>query len=231
MKSAHASVQSFRVGVETITDGVVRIRTCQYRAVLEVAGIATALDDESQREAVLAGYAAFLNALTFPIQVLVRTVPVDLGRYLGGLEERAGRELPVELAGLARDHAAFVQRLARQRTLLERRFYIVVPAQSELASRRPTWLTRSRRGDEVSEADAARRQLTFRCDEVARQLGRCGLGARRLGDLELAELYLACWAPERARVQRFHQQLDDYTAFAVRGARRSGWRRAGPRSA
>jgi hypothetical protein len=220
MKPSRASVQAIRIGLETISGGVVRLTAGQYRAVLEVAGIATALDDETQREAVLAGYAAFLNALTFPIQVLVRTVPVDLLRYVASLEERARRELPRELATLARDHAAFVQSLARQRTLLERRFYIVVPAQSAITRRRVPRPARSR-SLEPSEADAARRQLTFRCEEVSRQLGRCGLSARRLGDLELAELYLACWAPERARVQRFRQQLDDYTAIAIRGARRS----------
>jgi hypothetical protein len=53
---------------------------------------------------------------------------------------------------------------------------------------------------------------------VGRQLGRCGLTARRLADLELAQLYLACWSPERARAQRFRQQLDDYTTLAVRAA-------------
>jgi hypothetical protein len=231
MKGLRASVQTIRVGVESIADGVVCLKTGEYRAALEVAGLAAALDDERQREAVLAGYAAFLNALTFPIQVLVRTVPVDLQRYLNSLEERAARELSPELVGLARDHAAFVQGLARQRTLLERRFYVLVPAQSVRAARRPPWLTRRRRGPESSEADVARRQLTFRCEEVGRQLGRCGLSARRLDDLELAELYVACWAPERARVQRFRQRLDEYTALAVRGVRRQSQGRAERRTA
>ena len=231
MKSTGASVQAVRVGVEAIAGGVVRLKTGEYRAVLEVAGTGTALDDDSQRESVLAGYAAFLNALTFPIQVLVRIVPVDLDRYTGGLEERARRELPTELAALARDHAAFVQGLARQRTLLERRLYVVVPAQSEVMGRRPVWLVRRRREVEPYESDAARRQLTFRCEEVCRQLARCGLSARRLGDLELAHLYLACWSPERVRVQRFRQQLDEYISLAVRGARPSVARRPLARSA
>ena len=73
--------------------------------------------------------------------------------------------------------------------------------------------------DDEPRREAARRQLTFRCDDVSRQLARCGLSARRLGDLELAQLYLACWSPERARAQRFRQQLDDYTTLAVRAAR------------
>jgi type II secretory pathway component PulM len=34
----------------------------------------------------------------------------------------------------------------------------------------------------------------------------------------LAQLYLACWSPERARAQRFRQQLDEYTTLAVRAS-------------
>ena len=117
-----------------------------------------------------------------------------------------------------------MQGLARQRTLLERRFYVVVPAES---AARAGWRGRAGRGagrasEQEPRREAARRQLTFRCDDLARQLGRCGLAVRRLADLELAQLYLACWSPERARAQRFRQQLDDYTTLAVRAAPPAG---------
>src|SRR5207237_7281874 len=106
--------------------------------------------------------------------------------------------------------------LAHQRTLLERRFYVVVPAEP---GKRPRW-SLLRRAAAVSqqsaEVEAAQRQLTYRCEEVAYQLARCGLQARRLLDLELAQLYLACWSPERGRAQRFRQQLDDYLTLTVR---------------
>ena len=215
------SVQTTRVDLEAIADGVVALADGEYRAVLEVTGSSSALDDDVRQEATLAGYAAFLNALNFPVQVLVRAVPVELGRYLAAIEERARHDLPGELGALAREHASFVQGLARRRTLLERRFYVVVPAQSTRGRGSLAWRP-SRPGTSASApaaAEAAQRQLTFRCDEVARQLLRCGLAARRLGDVELAQLFLACWSPERARSQRFRQRLDDYSSLAVRATR------------
>jgi hypothetical protein len=136
------------------------------------------------------------------------------------LEERGRQLLGGRLADLARDHAAFMQGLARRRTLLERRFYTVVPAESGTRSSWVRYLSRSNRSlQHDSRRAAAHQQLTFRCDDVARQLGRCGLSVRRLADLELAQLYLACWSPERARAQRFRQQLDEYTTLAVQAAR------------
>jgi hypothetical protein len=216
----HPSVQSARLGLEAIYDGVVALVGGEYRAVLEVSGTASPFEDDLRLEAVLAGFATFLNGLSHPVQILVRASPVDLSRYVANLEERGRESLDGQLAALAHDHAAFVQGLARQRTLLERRFYVVVPAENLV---RTGWGSRFGRGRDAADRaeprrDAARRQLTFRCDDLARQLARCGLSVRRLGDLELAQLYLACWSPERARAQRFRQQLDDYSTLALRTA-------------
>jgi hypothetical protein len=219
MALKRASVQSTRLAIEAIQSGVVGLPDGEYRAILEVTGVARPFEDEGRLEGILAGFATFLNGLSYPLQILVRASPVDLSRYLAALEERGREEMDSQLADLAHDHAAFIQGLARQRTLLERRFFVIVPAEN---STRSTWfgrrLRRSRIVDDEPRREAARRQLTFRCDDVSRQLARCGLTARRLADLELAQLYLACWSPERARAQRFRQQLDDYTTLAVRAA-------------
>jgi hypothetical protein len=216
----HASVQSVRLGIEAIQHDVVELGGGEYRAVLEVSGTARPFDDDVRLEGLLAGFATFLNGLSYPIQILVRATPVDLSRYLSALEERGRLVSDGQLADMAHDHAAFVQGLARQRTLLERRFYVVVPAESAPRAR---WTARFGRrsghaSDDEPRREAARRQLSFRCEDVRRQLARCGLSGRRLGDLDLAQLYLTCWSPERARAQRFRQQLDDYTTLAVRAA-------------
>jgi hypothetical protein len=210
-----ASVQTVHLGLEAIEDGVVRLTGGELRAVLEVSGVNFALLGEGEQEAVVAGFAAFLNSLTFPIQVLARATPLDMEAYLDGLAERAALDPADPLAALGRDHVAFLRRLARNRTLLERRFYVVVPADGEQPrASRPWPLGRRREGP---DAGSARRRLTFRCEEVARQLGRCGLGVRRLDSLGLARLYYACWCPELARAQSLERDLADYTALAVRG--------------
>jgi hypothetical protein len=215
---SHASVQTARLDLDAIEHGVVRLVSGEYRAILEVNGGASLLDADQREEAVLAGFGAFLNALSFPIQIVVRSAPVDLVRYVATLEERARQSLPGVLSSLAHDHAAFVQSLARQRTLVERRFYVVVPAEPGRRMRWSGWPRTSARASRAAETEAAQRQLAHRCEDLAHQLVRCGLHARRLTDLELAHLYLACWSPERGRVQRFRQRLDAYTSLAVRAA-------------
>ena len=222
--SRPASVQTSRFSLEAIEDEVVILTGGHYRAVLEVGSVDFALKGEVEQEALISGFATFLNSLTFPVQVLVRVLPINIEGYLGELEHRAVHELPDHLAALARDHVAFVRRLARSRALLERRFYLVVPAQEAERSAGPIWLFR-RRGRAGPDPAAARRQLTVRCEEVGRHLGRCGLKARRLTDVELARLYHACWCPDLARVQRLRRDVAAYTALVVQAQSRPA---AGP---
>lgn len=208
---SRGSVQTVYMDLVEIDDDVARLAGGQARAVLEVGSLNFGLLGEREREAILAGFAAFLNGLNFPVQILVRVLPIDVERYLAELERRT-RQLPASLAELARDHVAFLRKLARNRTLLERRFYLVVPAEAPPSVMRRWPLGRR---TVAPDPDALRRQLTFRCGEVARQLARCGLTARRLPGGEIAQLVYACWNPELARAQRLERGLNGQTPPVV----------------
>ena len=220
--SRRASVQTSRLSLEEIADDVVRLARGQYRAVLEVSGVHFGLQGDVEQESLVGGFAAFLNSLSYPIQVLVRVLPVDIDGYIGDLERRARNELPENLAALARDHVAFVRRLARNRTLLERHFYLVVPAETETEATRSRRAWPLGRGRASRDTAAARKQLVIRCEEIERQLGRCGLAARRLTSNELAQLYYACWCPELSRVQRLRRDLAEYTTLVVQAGATNG---------
>src|SRR3977135_3613270 len=93
MLPKHASVQAIRLGIDAIQDGVVALSGGEDRAGLEVGGKARPVADDAHEEGLLAGFATFLNALSYPIQIVVRATPVDLSRYVASLEDR-GRQLP-----------------------------------------------------------------------------------------------------------------------------------------
>jgi hypothetical protein len=223
-----------RIGLSAITGGVAIFGDgpgAHACAVLEVTGAARSLaaGDEGQQEAQLAACRQLLNALTFPIQLLARAEPIDLSGYLGRLEARA-RQLPGPLASLARDHAAFVRGLTRQRTLLERHLYVVVPADAAEAPIGSVWagllrrlLRRKASGASAAMAtpEAAARQLTFRCETIAHQLSRAGLRAHRLEDTELARVFHLGWSPELARTQRLRRDLVESTTLVIAAERRS----------
>lgn len=194
MRSRHrkrlASVQEL-LPLDEIAGDVLRLRGGDYRAVLQAGSVNFALKSEAEQEAILAGYQRFLNALAFQLQVLVRVVPTDVEGYLAGL--RAARSAGETLRRLALDHEAFVRRIARERTLLDRRFYVVVPAEMEGAFERKglrwPWRANALQGQQRSDRIAAQRKLAFRCGEVIQGLGSFGVTTRRLDGEELAALW------------------------------------------
>ena len=185
-----ASVQEL-LPLEDVVDGVLCLRGGDYRAVLEAQSVNFALKSDAEQEAIMAGYRAFLNALSYPIQVVVRILPTDVEPYLTALRGQASTRSAEPLRRLALDHEAFVRRLARERTLLERRFYVVIPAGLEGAFERRgiRWPWQGRSASNRQGLEAAREQLTFRCQEIAQGLGGFGVATRRLGSDELVELW------------------------------------------
>jgi hypothetical protein len=203
----YASAQAL-LPLDDIQGDMLRLRGGGYRAVLEAGSVNVALRSAAEQEAIVTGYRAFLNALRYPIQILVRVLPTDIEAYLAGLRGAGTRGRP--LARLALDHEAFVRRLARERTLLERRFYVVVLADEDgngrqdgrpasPATRLLPWRPWSANGG--LPAPVAAQQLASRCEEVRQGLAGFGVTARRLGEGELAELWYAMLTPDRARLQ------------------------------
>ena len=202
----------------------------QYRAVLQVSSVNFALASATEQEAFLAGYAAFLNGLGYPIQTLARILPLDLTAYLNRLRDdhRSGvsgsASASTVFARLAAEHETFVRRLATEHKLLERRFYLIVPAEV------PTNVVgRARGGDSVAiqtalgrllpgmrharelsarqqRFDASAQRLHLRVEDIVRQLTRVGIEARRLRGQELVDLYAECLATARTRPP-FHETL------------------------
>lgn len=212
-----ASVQA-QVGVEEMVEGVVRLAGPRWVSVLEASGVNVGFQGDTEREATLAGFTGWLNSLSSDVQVLVRVLPVDMSSRVRELEQRARADLSGPLLDVQLAYLAFLDGLARERTLLERHFYIVVSVEPrhEIRSvyqvlrglRRRVW---PRRDDAATGMDAdVHTRLTVRCDAMARELARCGVPARRLDDGELYDLWCACWQPERSQQQRRHREFRDY---------------------
>jgi hypothetical protein len=194
MADGHRASAQELLPLDDVIDGVLCLRGGDYRAVIEAQSVNFALKSGTEREAIVAGYRAFLNALSYQIQVIVRVLPTDVEAYLMGLRERLGGGSGEALRRLALDHESFVRKLARDRTLLERRFYVIVPAGLEGAFdrrgiRRP-WHQRS--FSRHQNFEAAGRQLAHRCQEIAQGLGSFGVVTHRLGSEELVQVWSAC---------------------------------------
>ncbi|GHO96380.1 hypothetical protein KSF_064280 [Reticulibacter mediterranei] len=165
----------------------------EYRGILKIDAINFAFMSEEQQEGVIEGFKAFLNGISFPIQILVRNQAYDPEAYLSRIESIEG-----DLAEIAIDHAQFIRQLATYRSLIKREYYIIVPADYQNTKHKTEALINGQL------------QLRTRMEELLRQLERVGLSGRRLNAMEIIALYQRCLTPMEA-------QLGSITDGMVRG--------------
>jgi hypothetical protein len=146
-------------------DGIVDLGADGLAVVCRASAVTFALRTPTEQEALVAGFARFLNSLAEPVEVLVRAEPVDLTPTIDALLDSAPGLPHPALEVAARGHARFLAELAERRDLLRREVLVVL---------------RQRGGD-----DAAGR-LHRRAAEAGAALGAAGVTLNVLDGPETA---------------------------------------------
>ncbi len=179
-----------------------------YCSIIEVVGTNFHLRSEEEQATLVEGFRVLLKSLSFPVQILIKNQQLDLAPYLARIEGILhDPERDPMHHHLAQAHKDFVVKLASQRTLLERRFYIVVPAGEGAFSlstlARLLGRTTKRKAREAS-LEAARKYLDLRTESLLHQLGALGLHGHILAEQELMTLEYTCFTPQKALKYPLH---------------------------
>jgi hypothetical protein len=135
-------------------DGIVDLGVDGLVLVCRARAVTFSLRTFTEQEALVAGFARFLNSLADPVEILVRAEPADLAPIINALLG-AAPELPhPALETAARGHAHFLSELAGHRDLLRREVLVVL---------------RQASGDDASG------RLHRRASEAAAALGGAGV--------------------------------------------------------
>lgn len=118
-------------------DGIVDLGLEGLAVICQASAVTFSLRTPPEQEALVAGFARWLNSLDQPAQLLVRAEPVDLTPIIDGLLDAAPALPHPALESAARDHAAFLTELAARRDLLRREVLVVLrqPSGPDAAAR------------------------------------------------------------------------------------------------
>ena len=89
--ASRASTQS-HLDIEDIKDNLVILKDGGSTLVLSVTAINFGLLSEREQDATIYAYAALLNSLAYPIQILIRSARKDISGYLKLLEDAERKE-------------------------------------------------------------------------------------------------------------------------------------------
>ena len=193
--------------IEDIVENIILLKDGSAAMVLTTTAVNFGLLSESEQDATIYAYAALLNSLTFPIQILIRSHRKDISGYEKLLAEQEVRAIQPQNKERIRKYREFIQETVRERNVLDKKFYITIPfSVMELGvTKSATALVKGRRRGLPFPKDyiikRAKMALDPKSDHLVHQLARLGLKARQLTTKELIQLMFEIYNPDSAQGQ------------------------------
>ena len=110
-----------------IRDNMLIMADGSFRAVIVCKSINFDLMSSSEREAVEFSYQSFINSLTHPIQILIRSQKIDIGPYLDRLIAIRKSQDNMLLGVLMDDYIEFIDIVSEEANIMDKSFYVVIP--------------------------------------------------------------------------------------------------------
>lgn len=101
------------------------------RMVLRVHATNFNLKSTDEQDAILISYQRFLNSINFPIQIVVRSVKVDIEAYINRLKNLALKQTNSLLQEQTYKYVDFLTNLVDLAQIMKKEFYIIVPYDME----------------------------------------------------------------------------------------------------
>ena len=192
LRKSNEKVSSRRqIAIEGVDDGMLILPDNKYRIILEASSINFELKSEDEQDALIDTYQAFLNGLACPLQVIIRVREMDIDTYLSAFRARVENEQEAIYQEQASRYSEFVQSLVSKNKILTRHFYIVIPFTGQATKKNLAFV---------------REQLSLSSDIVSKGLARMGVHTKKLGSLEVLDLFYQFYSPGTAKRQSLTEQ-------------------------
>lgn len=213
-----ASTQQ-HLDVEDITEDLVILKTGWVAMVMQTTAINFDLLSEAEQDATIYAFGAFLNSLTFPLEVLIRSKKADITSYFQSLEEAQRIQPNPDLKRQIQKYQEFIQATVQQKTVLDKRFYLIINY-SPLGPGFKGFGGNNNQnvGSKAQLIQTAKNALAPKRDHVIKQTARLGINTRQLVSQELIELFYDIYNPAPTGTQRVILDAASYTTPLVEPA-------------
>jgi len=119
------STQKF-IEIQDIVDDLVIMGGGYACIVLEVKATNFALLSADEQDAKIYAYAALLNSLSFPIQIIIRSKRLNISSYLKLLEDEAQQAKNPVFGKQISMYKDFISEMVKINSILDKKFYLVI---------------------------------------------------------------------------------------------------------
>jgi hypothetical protein len=191
------------VSIDTITDGIIVLRSKALRAILQVEGINFDLKGPDEQQGIVSAFQDFLTSLDFTLQIAIRSRSVNLDPYLNGILARRENEPNDLLKAQMTEYANFLDTFVRDYHIMRKLFFVVIPYQQTTAAKlgipfTPGATAPGAPASSEEEFSRSRAQLETRINIVSSGLSRMGLENHLLTTEELVKYFYSFYNPQDA---------------------------------
>jgi len=177
--------------IRYIQDSAIVLSEGSLVGVIKVDALNFSILSKEQKNAVIYNFMNFLNSLESRIQIIMRTVTLDMGNYLSNLEKKVSDNPEGSIAEYY-SFRDFLERYAEENRVTDRVFYIAVPLKDEHEIRLKDFI----RPGLLKKSTLTFRELDDRIKVIQEWLSKSMLESKRLdndGLLVFLASFFASW--------------------------------------
>lgn len=180
-----------QINIREVKDGVLVLPGNKYRMILETSAVNFELKSEDEQDQIIDTFQNFLNALPCSVQILIRTREIDIDGYLSDFMEHNNHETNKIYKEQLKEYGQFIKKLVSGNKILTRKFYLVIADSVDPGK---------------ADFSVIKEQLKLNQDIIIKGLERLGMKTRKLGNLEILELFYSFYNPSKLKTQPLTQQ-------------------------
>lgn len=185
--------------IENIDQDIILFVDGSASLIIATSAVNFGLLSDREQESIIRSYAGLLNSLSFPVEILIRSQHKDVTAYLKLLEDQEVLQKNPKLAKSIHDYRLFVAETVKEKDVLDKKFYIIIPFSSlELGVSTKVLLGSKKKGLPYPKNYIYDRALTVllpKRDHILRLLARIGLRGKQLTNDQITRLFFNAYNP------------------------------------
>ncbi len=199
--------------IEDIRDDLVILKNGRVACVVETTSINFDLLDGQEQDAKIYSFAAFLNSIRFPIQIVIRTQRTDIAKYLSLLDDYKSKITSQPIINQVSIYQDFIHNLTETTQILDKRFYTVIPSlQMPVVTTsfvKQLFGKKERLVNINQLLKKAKEELVPKRDTIIKNYGNMGIAAKQLQNDELIKLYYSVYEPDKSGLEILNLRESD----------------------
>lgn len=204
--------------IAEIRNDTVILKNGGIRAIIQVEAMNFNLKSETEQQGIIAGYGNFVNTLSFPVQIYIRSMRTNIDAYLADVRKMVDTHENQLLKDQTLSYVSFMQKLLEVADIMQKRFYIIIPVdrnvrKKTLIEKFFDWIhpddSLAKSAYRSRELSRGLKDLTERVDLVQTGLTTIGLTSKRMNTRDLLELYYQIYNPKTSQHEKIPAEVSD----------------------